>query len=93
MTNNNNLTPEQQQALNVMKSGKNIFLTGPAGTGKSRVIQEFTVWCKENNINLALTATTGVAALHIGGRTLHSWAGIFLHILWRKTSKHFVLQV
>lgn len=53
----------------------NIFLTGQAGTGKSTTINNYIKWAKENNIEVALTASTGVAALNIGGITIHSFLG------------------
>lgn len=48
------------------------FLTGPAGTGKSFVIE----FLKNNVDNCVVTAMTGAAAQLIGGRTLHSFAGL-----------------
>jgi ATP-dependent DNA helicase PIF1 len=55
-----------------------VFLTGPGGTGKSTIVREFARQCENNGTIVALTALTGVAALQIGGQTLHSWAGIGL---------------
>ena len=52
-------------------SGKNYFLTGDAGTGKSYLIDVFTKYCDINNINLLKCAPTGVAATAIGGVTMH----------------------
>ena len=72
------LNPRQNYALDMMKKGKNIFLTGQAGTGKSYTIMTFVKWCISNSINYAITSTTGISALLIGGTTIHSWAGILL---------------
>lgn len=70
------MNKEQQYAFDSIKSGKNIFLTGPAGTGKSFVIKEIKHWAINNNKKFAITALTGCAAVLIGGRTLHSTLGL-----------------
>ena len=66
----------QEQALNIMKMGHNIFLTGSAGTGKTFVLNQFIDYMKRAEIDFAITASTGIAATHIGGTTIHSWSGI-----------------
>lgn len=72
-----NLTPKQTKALKLIEDGYNVFLTGSAGVGKSEIIKRFyTSNCYKRNI--ALTSTTGISAINIGGFTLHSWAGIML---------------
>ena len=70
------LNLEQQLAFNEFINKKNIFITGPGGTGKSVVIKEIIKHCKTNNINFGVTATTGSAAILIGGKTIHSFLGI-----------------
>jgi len=72
------LNEEQALAIDNFKNGHNIFITGPAGTGKSLTIKKIIEHCKNCNINFGLTATTGSAALLIGGKTLHSFLGIKL---------------
>lgn len=72
------LTDDQERTLGLLKNGENLFLTGPAGTGKSLIIKKFKDWCVETKRELAVTATTGKAALLIGGTTIYSWAGIGL---------------
>jgi ATP-dependent DNA helicase PIF1 len=68
------LTPCQEDALELLASGKNVFLTGDAGTGKSTLLE---VWKRTLNPKLvAVTASTGVAALLVGGRTIHSFFNI-----------------
>ena len=68
------LTACQQAALDLLKSGKNVFLTGDAGTGKSTLLD---AWKRKLNPKLvAVTASTGVAALLVGGRTVHSFFNI-----------------
>jgi len=66
----------QLEALDILKSGKNVFLTGPAGSGKTFVLNQFAEYLKKNYIRAAITASTGIAATHLGGLTIHSWAGI-----------------
>lgn len=71
------LSEKQKQCLQMMKEGKNIFLTGQAGTGKSLVISTF-VKDYENKKIIAVTATTGTAAVLLNGTTLFSYLGIGL---------------
>jgi len=66
----------QQLALEILKTGRNCFLTGAAGTGKTFVLNQYIKWLRENNIPVAITASTGIAATHIGGQTIHSWSGL-----------------
>ena len=76
-TTNSELTEEQNKAYNIMALGKNIFMTGPAGSGKSYCIKLFTQ-VYSNSRKIAITSTTGISALLIGGTTLHSYLGIGL---------------
>ncbi len=64
------LNDEQQSALEAMMSGRNVFLTGEAGTGKSTVLREFLERCDRP---CAVLAPTGVAAINVGGTTIHSF--------------------
>jgi ATP-dependent DNA helicase PIF1 len=73
----NYLYCNQKTALEFMLN-KNIFLTGPAGSGKTFLIKTFVEYCNKINRKVAVTAMTGSAAYLIKGRTLHSWAGIKL---------------
>jgi hypothetical protein len=66
----------QNEALAVMKTGTNVFLTGEPGSGKTYTVNQYTKWLREHGINVAITASTGIAATHIGGMTIHSWSGI-----------------
>jgi ATP-dependent DNA helicase PIF1 len=73
------LTEMQNNALTAMQMGKNVLVTGAAGTGKSHCINIFQEWTRTiGTLNVAITSTTGVSALLIKGVTLHSWAGIGL---------------
>jgi len=56
--------------------GKNVFLTGAAGSGKTHLLNRYIAWLRARGIKSAVTASTGIAATHIGGTTIHSWAGI-----------------
>jgi ATP-dependent DNA helicase PIF1 len=71
-----NLTREQSVAYDFIKTGKNVFITGMAGTGKSTIIKKYIQSFPSKMIGL--TSTTGISALNIGGSTLHSFLGIGL---------------
>jgi ATP-dependent exoDNAse (exonuclease V) alpha subunit len=66
----------QGLALEVMLSGESVLLTGPAGAGKTFVLNQFIKLAKAEGKHVSVTATTGLAATHLGGTTIHSWAGI-----------------
>ncbi len=66
----------QQEALEILKTGANVFLTGEPGSGKTHTINEYVNYLRANAIQPAVTASTGIAATHIGGLTIHSWSGI-----------------
>ena len=72
------LSDQQQLALRAMKNGVSVFLTGPAGVGKTTILNEFREHCALTKRKIAVTSTTGVSALLLKGSTLHSWAGIKL---------------
>jgi ATP-dependent DNA helicase PIF1 len=65
-------TPDQTVALTSLKSQNNVFLTGGAGTGKSTVIREVI----KDLEDVAVLASTGTAAILLGGRTFHSFFGL-----------------
>lgn len=66
----------QKEALDILKTGKNVFLTGAAGSGKTHVLREYIDHLKGIGANVGITASTGIAATHMGGITIHSWSGI-----------------
>jgi GTPase SAR1 family protein len=66
----------QNQTLAILDAGHSIFLTGPAGSGKTFVLNKFIRDSRANGKSVAVTASTGLAATHLGGNTIHSWAGI-----------------
>lgn len=66
----------QEQALKILKTGVNVFLTGEPGSGKTHTVNQYADYLREHNIQPAITASTGIAATHLSGITIHSWAGI-----------------
>lgn len=66
----------QNEALDLLKMGKNVFLTGAAGTGKTYLLNQYIDYLKNNSVRVAITASTGIAATHVQGTTIHSWSGI-----------------
>ncbi len=67
---------KQEEALNILKMGHSVYLTGEAGSGKTYVLERYISWLKERGIKVAVTASTGIAATHLEGSTIHSWSGI-----------------
>ena len=74
----NLLNEEQKYALKCVSEGNNILLTGSAGTGKSYTIKYIIEYLNNANKKYAITASTGTAAVIIGGQTLHSFLGLGL---------------
>jgi len=66
----------QAEALEILKLGHNVFLTGPAGSGKTFVLNRYINFLKDNYVDVGITASTGIAATHMGGTTIHSWTGM-----------------
>ncbi len=67
---------KQKQGLELLKTGRNVFVTGPAGSGKTYLVNSYIKYLKEHGVEVGITASTGIAATHMGGITIHSWAGI-----------------
>jgi ATP-dependent DNA helicase PIF1 len=83
----------QAEALKILAGGENVFLTGPAGSGKTFVLNKFVEYLKKNKIRVGVTASTGIAATHLGGLTIHSWAGIGIKdFLTRDDIKNIMLN-
>ena len=74
------LSPEQSHAFELFKQGKNIFVSGPGGTGKTLLIKHIVKYCINQKIKYQVCALTGCAALllNCNARTIHSWGGIKL---------------
>lgn len=68
------LSPEQSAALDLLRSGENVFLTGGAGSGKSFLIRQF--MRELDPKEMPILASTGAAAVLLGGRTFHSFFGL-----------------
>lgn len=66
----------QDEAFEILKTGRNVFVTGPAGSGKTYLVNRYITYLRDNDINVGITASTGIAATHMGGVTIHSWSGI-----------------
>lgn len=66
----------QDEAFQVLKTGANVFLTGEPGSGKTHTVNRYVAYLREQGIEPAVCASTGIAATHIGGYTIHSWCGI-----------------
>ncbi|MFA5737089.1 MAG: helix-turn-helix domain-containing protein [Candidatus Paceibacterota bacterium] len=66
----------QSEVLAILKTGANVFLTGEPGSGKTHTINQYIAYLRENGVEPSVTASTGIAATHIGGMTIHSWSGI-----------------
>lgn len=69
----------QDEALAIMENGNSVLLTGAAGTGKTFVLNKFIKRSRRRGLSVAVTATTGLAATHLGGNTIHAWSGIGVH--------------
>lgn len=63
----------QNTALNILKTGNNVFITGSAGTGKTYLLNQFTFYLKSRKIIPTIVAPTGIAASHLQGQTIHSF--------------------
>lgn len=81
-------SPEQQHAFDLFQQGKNIFITGPGGTGKSKWIRE----AYKSPKKVQVCAMTGCAALllNCNAKTVHSWAGIGLGDATKALQNKFV---
>ena len=64
---------KQITALNILKSGQNVFITGSAGTGKTYLLSQYIQYLKERQIYPTIVAPTGIAASHLKGQTIHSF--------------------
>ena len=105
------LTSDQRRAISLMDQGKNVFVMGSGGTGKSYLVDVYYDMAVKyyGQDRVYKTSTTGVSAILIGGKTIHSWAGIMLgkkpveeilqkmkypiKLRWRKTKVLFIDEI
>ena len=66
----------QDEALALLKTGASIFLTGQPGSGKTHTVNRYVRDLQRQGIDYAFTASTGIAATHGHGVTIHAWSGI-----------------
>ncbi len=66
----------QDEALQILKTGASVFLTGEPGSGKSYAAARYVSHLRRENVPVSITASTGIAAAQIGGTTIHAWSGI-----------------
>jgi len=75
----------QDEALNILKQGHNAYITGPAGSGKTYLLNQYIEYLADKKVDTAVTASTGIAATHMNGVTIHSWSGMGIK---EKITKH-----
>ena len=66
----------QKEAFDILKLGYNVYLTGAAGSGKTYLLNQYIKYLREHGIGVGITASTGIAATHMGGTTIHSFVGM-----------------
>lgn len=66
----------QVEAFEILKLGYNVYLTGSAGSGKTFLLNKYIDYLKKNGKRVGVTASTGIAATHMDGITIHSWSGL-----------------
>ncbi|KAK6095234.1 hypothetical protein MT418_8634 [Batrachochytrium dendrobatidis] len=73
---NGMLSDEQQEIMDLVEAGENVYFSGKAGSGKTQLIRHIVTKMRLKGFTVAVTAPTGIAASLIGGRTLHSFIGL-----------------
>lgn len=66
----------QKEALEILKMGRNVLITGAAGSGKTHLLNQYIKYLRHLDMAAGITASTGIAATHLGGMTIHAWSGI-----------------
>src|SRR5688572_29139865 len=81
---------EEARFIAHARDGRNMFLTGMAGTGKSTLLREFITLCPRR---VDVTAPTGVAALNVNGMTIHRFCGMLLGPAPEQTNEEYFAQL
>ena len=76
--------------MTILLQGESVFLTGPPGAGKTYLLNEFIRRAKRRGKAVAVTASTGIAATHIGGVTIHSWSGLGIRDFIDDRTRHYL---
>lgn len=79
-----NLIAEQMAVVNAVRAGRSVFFTGSAGTGKSYLLKRLITMLPPQST--FVTASTGAAACHVGGTTLHAFAGMLSKLILQRLS-------
>ena len=66
----------QKDALELLKLGYTCYLTGEAGSGKTFLLNKYIAYLRKQKVEVGITASTGIAATHLGGVTIDSWSGL-----------------
>ncbi len=66
----------QKEAMEILKMGYNCYITGAAGSGKTYLLNDYIKYLRNAGVDVGITASTGIAATHMGGMTIHSWSGL-----------------
>ena len=82
----------QKEAIDILKTGASVFLTGEPGSGKTHVIREYIKYLQSAKINVAVTASTGIAATHLAGVTINSWSGIGIKKILSKNDLEYIVS-
>ncbi len=80
----------QDTALAILTTGRNVFLTGEPGSGKTYLVNAYVEYLRAHHITVAITASTGIAATHISGVTIHSWSGVGIRDRLSKTDLEII---
>jgi hypothetical protein len=82
----------QNEALEILKMGYNVYLTGSAGSGKTFLLNRYIKFLKSRGVSPAITASTGIAATHMNGITIHSWSGLGIKDALNKKDELALMQ-